>query len=80
MWSSSRKNGSAFKVRDLRYLDEIRRRNDSLFHIASDLGILIDDWDVLASHSGLYDARGSIQSIMWWCKLKLEVELNDFKS
>jgi hypothetical protein len=55
-------------------------RSDSPYHIASIFGISIDDWDILAPHSGLFHARDRIQSIMWWCNLKLEVELNDFKT
>ena len=43
-------------------------------------GILIDDWYMLASHSGLFDARGRILSIMWWRNLQLDVEFDDFKS
>ena len=51
-----------------------------MFHIVSILGILIDDWDILASHSGLFDARGRIHSIMWWRNLQMEVEFDDFKA
>ena len=54
--------------------------NESPFHVASVLGISIQDWDILAPHSGLFYVRGRIQSIMWWCNLKLEVELNEFKT
>ena len=54
--------------------------NESPFHVASVLGIPIEDWDILAPQSGLFYARGRIQSIMWWCNLKLEVELNEFKT
>ena len=61
------KSKSAFKVRDLRYLNESRWRRDSLFHIASVLGILIDDWDILVSHSCLFVTRGRIQTIIWRC-------------
>ena len=42
-------------------------------------GISIDDWYILASHSGLFDARGRILSIMWWRNLQLDVEFDDFK-
>ena len=80
MWSSSRKNNSAFKVRDLRYLYESRWRRDSLFHIASVLGILIDDWDILVSHSCLFVTRGRIQTIIWRRNLQLEVKFDDFKT
>ena len=54
--------------------------SDSPLYIASILGILIDDWYILASHSGLFDARGRILSIMWWRNLQMEVEFDDFKA
>jgi len=74
------KSKSAFKVRDLRYLNESRWRRDFLFHIASVLGILIDDWDMLVSHSCLFVARGRIQSIIWRRNLQLEVKFDNFKT
>ena len=48
------KSKSAFKVRDLRYLNESRCRRDSLIHVASVLGILIDDWDIILCHTLVY--------------------------
>ena len=33
---------------------------DSAFHIATILGISIDDWDILAPHSGLFDSSNKI--------------------
>ena len=74
------KSKSAFKVRDLRYLNESRCRRDSLIHVASVLGILIDGWNILVSHSCLFVARGRIQSIMWRRNLQLEVKFDDFKT
>ena len=74
------KSKSAFKVRYLRYLNEGSWRRDFLFYIASVLGILIDGWNILVSHSCLFVARGRIQSIMWRRNLQLEVKFDDFKT
>ena len=54
------------------------RGNDSPFHIASVLGISIEDWDILAPHSGLFDVRGRIQSKTWVRNLQMEVKFEDF--
>jgi len=54
--------------------------NDSPFHIASILGISIEDWDILAPHSGLFDVRGRIQSKMWVRNLQLEAKFDNFKT
>jgi len=48
--------------------------NDSPFHIASVLGICIDEWDTLAPYSGLFDASGRMKSTMWSRLLELEVD------
>jgi hypothetical protein len=74
------KSKSTFKVRDLRYLNESRCRRDSLIHVASVLGILIDGWNILVSHSCLFVARGRIQSIMWRRNLQLEVKFDNSKT
>ena len=53
-------------------------KNDSPFHIASMLGILIKDWDILAPFSGLFDSSNRIQTNTWVRKLQLEVKFEDF--
>ena len=54
---------------------------DSPFHIATILGISIDDWDILAPHSGLFDSSNRIlKEHIWGRKLQLEVEFRDFKT
>ena len=52
--------------------------NDSPFHIASILGISIEDWDILAPFSGLFDSSNRIQTNTWVRKLLLEVKFEDF--
>ena len=42
--------------------------------------ILIDDKDILVSHSCLFVARGKIQSIIWRRNFQLEVKFDDFKT
>ena len=54
--------------------------SDSPFHIASILGISISDWDILAQHSGLFDASGRIQRAMWVRKLQLQVDFREFET
>ena len=75
MWSSSQKNSSAVKVQDLRYLVH---GSDAPFHIGSIFGISIDDWDILATHSGLFDSSNRIKKDMWGRKLQLDVDFRDF--
>ena len=53
--------------------------SDSPFHIATILGISIDDWDILASHCGLFDASNRIKKQHIWTRmLQLEVQFRDF--
>ena len=54
--------------------------SDSTFHISSVLGISIGDWDILAQHSGLFDASGRIQRTMWVRKLQLQVDFREFET
>jgi hypothetical protein len=78
MYSSLLKNISALKV----WIDDLWIRadgeSDSPFHIASILGILIDDWDILAPHSGLFDSSNKIKKDLWGRKLQMEIDFRDF--
>ena len=66
---------SKFRIYDI----SIRKHEtDSPLHIVSICGISIDDWYTLASHSGLFNARGRILSIMWCRNLQLDAEFGDF--
>jgi hypothetical protein len=51
---------------------------DSQVHIATILGISIDDWDILAPFSGLFDSSNRIQTNTWVRKLQFEVKFEDF--
>ena len=55
--------------------------SDSPFHIASVLGFSIDDWNILAPHSGLFDKCNTIKKELWGCKLQMEIDFryNKFK-
>ena len=52
--------------------------SDSPFHIASVLGFSIDDWNILAPHSGLFDKCNTIKKELWGCKLQMEIDFRDF--
>ena len=52
--------------------------SDSPFHIASILGILSDDWDILAPHSGLFDSCNTIKTELWGRKLQMEIDFRGF--
>ena len=51
---------------------------DSLFCIANILGIPIDDWDILAPHSGLFESCNKIKKELWGRKLQMEIDFRDF--
>jgi hypothetical protein len=52
---------------------------DSPVHIATILGISIDDWDILAAHSGLFDSTNRIlKEHIWGRKLQTEIDFRDF--
>jgi hypothetical protein len=51
---------------------------DSPFCIANILGIPIDDWDILAPHSGLFESCNKIKKELWGRKLQLEIDFRDF--
>ena len=51
---------------------------DSPFCIANILGIPIDDWDILAPHSGLCDSSNRIKKEQWGRKLQMEIDFRDF--
>ena len=52
---------------------------DSPVHIATILGISIDDWDILAPHSGLFDLSNRIlKEHIWGRKLQIEIDFRDF--
>ena len=51
---------------------------DSLFCIANILGIPIDDWDILAPHSGLFESCNKIKKELWGRKLQMDIGFRDF--
>ena len=51
---------------------------DSPFYIANILGISIDDWDILAPHSGLFESCNKINKELWGRKLQLVIDFRDF--
>ena len=51
---------------------------DSQVHIATILGISIDDWDILAPHSGLFDSSNKIKKDLWGRKLQMEIDFRGF--
>ena len=51
---------------------------DSPFFIANILGIPIDDWDILAPHSGLFESCNKIKKELWGRKLQMEIDFRDF--
>jgi len=51
---------------------------DSPFCIANILGIPIDDWDILAPHSGLFESCNKIKKELWGRKLQMEIDFRDF--
>ena len=48
--------------------------SDLRFHIATVLGISMDDWNILAPNSGLFNSRGSLLSEEMW-KQMLQLSL-----
>ena len=53
---------------------------DSPFCIANILGIPIDDWDILAPHSGLFESCNKIKKELWGRKLQMEIDFRDLET